>query len=124
MKWYLAVLKKYAVFDGRASRSEFWFFVLVNFLIAVVLGFIEGILGMSSEFGYGPITGLYTLAIFLPAVGVAIRRLHDTGRSGWWLLLSFVPFIGALVLLVFYVLDSEPGSNQYGDSVKGLPPPA
>lgn len=122
MNWYLAVLKKYAVFNGRASRSEFWFFVLINFIIAFVIGFIEGLIGLSSEYGYGPISGLYTLAILLPAIGVAIRRLHDSGRTGFWLLVGFIPFIGALILIVLYVLDSEPGANQYGEPVKGLPP--
>lgn len=124
MNWYLAVLKQYAVFTGRASRSEFWFFALFNFIIAFVIGFVEGLIGLTFDFGYGPISMLYTLAILLPAIGVSIRRLHDTGRTGWWLLISFIPIIGALVLLVFYVLDSEPGSNQYGENVKGQPPKA
>lgn len=124
MNWYLAVLKKYAVFNGRASRSEFWFFVLINFVIALGISFIESMLGISSAYGYGPIGGLYALAILLPAIGVAIRRLHDSGRTGFWLLVGFIPFIGALILIVLYVLDSEPGANQYGEPVKGLPPSA
>jgi len=122
MQWYISVLKKYAVFNGRASRSEYWWFVLMNIIISFVIGFVEGLLGIITETGLGPISMVYALAILLPAIGVSIRRLHDTGRTGWWLLLSFVPIIGFLVLIVFYILDSEPGANEYGEPVKGLPP--
>ncbi len=122
MGWYLAVLKKYAVFSGRASRSEFWWFVLFNIIVSFVLGFIEGLIGMSNEYGYGPLSGIYMLAVLLPSIGVAIRRLHDSGKTGWWLLLSFVPIVGAIVLIIFYVLDSDPGANEYGEPVKGQPP--
>ncbi len=124
MQWYLAVLKKYAVFNGRASRSEFWWFVLFNIIVAFVLGFIDGLLGTTTQSGYGLLSGIYSLAVLLPAIGVAIRRLHDSGKTGWWLLLCFVPIIGAIVLIVFYCLDSEPGPNQYGENPKGQAPPA
>ena len=128
MNWYLSVLKKYAVFypevaeNGRASRSEFWWFVLFNFIISFVLGFVDGLFGMRGEYGWGLLGGLYALAVLLPSIGVAIRRLHDSGKTGWWLLISFIPIIGFIVLLVFYIQDSEPGPNQYGENPKGQVP--
>lgn len=117
MDWYLTVLKKYAVFTGRARRKEYWYFVLFNFLIALVLGFIDGLLGLHAEgSGFGVLGGLYSLAVFVPSLAVGVRRLHDTGRSGWWLLIGFIPLIGALVLLFFMISDSQPGQNQYDEA--------
>jgi uncharacterized membrane protein YhaH (DUF805 family) len=113
MNWYIDVLKKYAVFNGRARREEYWMFTLFNTIVVVVLYVIEGLLG-----GPGIVGILYSLAVLLPAIGVSIRRLHDTDRSGWWLLMMFVPLIGAIVLLVFFVLNSTPGSNKYGENPK------
>jgi len=113
MHWYLEVLKKYAVFEGRARRKEYWFFVLFNLIISFVLGFIEGLFG-----GPGVLGAIYGLAVLIPGIAVAVRRLHDTGRSGWWLLIALVPVVGFIVLLVFMVLDSTPGPNQYGPNPK------
>ena len=113
MKWYLEVLKKYAVFNGRARRTEYWMFALFNLIIAFVLGIVEVILGSP-----GVIGTLYTLAVIIPSIAVSVRRLHDTERSGWCVLISFVPLIGAIVLLVFMVQDSKPGQNQYGANPK------
>ena len=113
MNWYLEVLKKYAVFSGRARRKEYWMFFLFNIIIAFVLGFVEGLVG-----GPGVLGTLYGLAILIPGIAVSVRRLHDTNRSGWWLLIGFVPLIGAIVLLVFMVQDSKPGENQYGANPK------
>lgn len=121
MSWFFAALKKYAVFRGRASRSEFWYFILFVVLISIVLGFMDAIARPQSQ-GEGLLSGLFSLAMLLPALGVQVRRLHDIGRSGWWILLSFVPLIGALVLLVFAVRDSEPGDNVYGPNPKLAPP--
>jgi uncharacterized membrane protein YhaH (DUF805 family) len=119
MDWYLQVLKKYTVFTGRARRKEYWFFVLFNIIVSAALNIVDYFTGTySSAYGMGLLGGLYSLAVLLPAIAVAIRRLHDTGRSGWWLLLSLVPVIGWIVLLVFMVLDSQPGDNQYGPSPK------
>lgn len=118
MHWYLDVLKKYTVFQGRARRKEYWMFTLFSFLIYIALATIDGILGMGGEGGAGLFTMLYSLAVLLPSLAVAIRRLHDTGRSGWWLLISLVPIVGGIVLLVFLVLDSQPVSNQYGPNPK------
>ena len=114
MNWYLKVLKKYAVFQGRARRAEFWYFVLFNFIISFVLAFIEGLLAENS----GVLTGLYSLAILIPNLAVSARRLHDTGRSGWWLLIGLIPLIGAIVLIVFWCQDSQPGDNEYGPNPK------
>ena len=113
MNWYLQVLKKYAVFSGRAQRSEYWMFFLVNVIISFVLIFIEGLVGSPGIVGM-----VYSLAVLVPGIAVTIRRMHDTDRSGWWLLISLVPVIGAIVLLVFMVQDSNPGENQYGTNPK------
>jgi uncharacterized membrane protein YhaH (DUF805 family) len=114
MNWYLMALKKYVDFSGRSRRKEYWMFFLFNIIIAVVLGIIEGILGIA-----GVISGLYCLAILLPGIAVTIRRLHDTDRSGWWILVGLVPIIGGLVLLFFMIQDGKPGENQYGPNPKG-----
>jgi len=113
MNWYIDVLKKYAVFTGRAHRTEFWMFALFNFIIMVVLSIIEGILGMP-----GILSTLYCLGVLLPSIGVSIRRLHDTDRTGWWLLIALVPLIGIIILLVFYIMDSQEGENRFGPNPK------
>jgi uncharacterized membrane protein YhaH (DUF805 family) len=124
MNWYLEVLKKYAVFDGRARRKEYWMFTLFNVLISMTLGLIELKIGLTGlwKSGGGPLSGLYTLAVLIPGIAVSVRRLHDTGRSGWWLLIALVPCIGGIVLLVFMIEDSQPGDNQYGPNPKAAMP--
>ena len=119
MNWYIAVLKKYAVFDGRARRKEYWFFVLFNIIFALVLAFIDGMVGtFNPESGYGVLSGIYGLAVFIPGIAVSIRRLHDTDRSGWWILICLIPLIGAIWLLILFVLDGTAGQNQYGPDPK------
>jgi len=119
MNWYVKVLNKYAVFSGRARRKEYWYFFLFNFGITFVLTFIDGMVGLYSyEIGLGFFGFLYLLAVFVPGIAVAVRRLHDTGRSAWWLFVLLIPFVGAIVLLVFLVLDSDPGENEYGKNPK------
>ncbi len=119
MGWYLQVLRQYAVFSGRARRQEFWVFTLFNILISVALAALDALMGTyDSEVGLGLLGIVYGLAVLLPALGVAIRRLHDVNRSGWWLLIAFIPFLGALVLLLFMVTDSSPGSNRFGENPK------
>ena len=113
MNWYLEVLKKYAVFGGRARRKEYWMFCLFNIIVALVLAVIDGLAGTS-----GVIAMLYSLAVLIPGIAVSVRRLHDTGRNGWWLLIVLVPAIGAIVFLVFMVQNSSPGKNQYGANPK------
>ena len=119
MNWYFEVLKKYALFGGRARRKEYWYFVLVNIIITVVLAVIDGVTGtFISEAGMGLTSGIYTLAVLIPATAVSVRRLHDTDRSGWWLLVGLIPLVGAIVLLVFMVQDGKPGENRYGSDPK------
>ncbi len=113
MHWYMDVLKNYVGFSGRARRTEFWMFVLINFIVGIVLTVIENIVGLT-----GVITSLYNLAILLPCLALGMRRLHDTGRSGFWLLLLLIPFLGWLVLLIFYILEGTPGDNEYGPDPK------
>ena len=117
MNWYLEVLKKYAVFNGRARRSEYWYFTLINLGVVVVLAVLDAIIRKVTGLGVGLLGMLYGLAVIVPSIGVAIRRLHDTNRSGWWVLLALVPLVG-LVLIVFLAQDSEPNSNLYGPNPK------
>ena len=120
MNWYLEALKKYATFEGRARRKEYWFFVLFNVLAIIVLEILDVVLGtFSKETGFGLLSGLYAIAVLLPSLAVIVRRLHDTDRSGWWILINFIPVIGAFVLLIFTLLDGTPGSNRFGPSPKG-----
>ena len=113
MNWYVEVLKKYAVFAGRARRKEFWMFYLFYLIIVVVLGIIEWTIGIP-----GVLSGIYTLALLVPTIAVTVRRLHDTDRSGWWWFIWLVPVVGWIVMLVFLVLDSQPGDNEYGPNPK------
>ncbi len=119
MNYYLDVLtKKYAVFEGRARRMEFWMFVLFNFIAIVVLSLVDAIIGI-------PILApLYSLAVLIPSIAVTVRRLHDIDFVGWWFFISFVPAVGGLILLVFMVLPGTPGDNRFGSNPKGNPPPA
>jgi uncharacterized membrane protein YhaH (DUF805 family) len=105
------VLRKYADFSGRANRSEYWWWWGALLVTFIVIGGISAVIG---DIGYVLAT-VIGLAVFIPNLAVTVRRLHDTGRSGWWLLIVFVPAIGALILLVFTLLDSESGSNQWGE---------
>jgi uncharacterized membrane protein YhaH (DUF805 family) len=119
MNWYLEVLKKYAVFNGRARRKEYWMFFLFNVIISTVLMIVDGIVGTSAAPGaIGLLGGLYTLAVLIPGIAVAVRRLHDTGRSGLWILIGLVPFVGLIVLIVFMVQDGTPGENEFGKNPK------
>jgi uncharacterized membrane protein YhaH (DUF805 family) len=117
--WYLGVLKKYVVFQGRARRKEYWMFFLFNLLISIGLGIIDAFAGLTiSEAGVGMLGTLYSLAVLLPAIAVSVRRLHDTDRSGWWCLIAFIPLVGIIVLLIFFLLDGTPGDNRFGPSPK------
>lgn len=111
MDWYLGVWKKYATFTGRARRTEYWMFILFNFLVTFVLSFIDGLLGLAGDNGYGPLYGIYALAVFIPTLAVGVRRMHDTDHSGWWLLLP-------IVNLIFSLLPGTVGPNRFGADPK------
>jgi uncharacterized membrane protein YhaH (DUF805 family) len=119
MKWFLIVLKKYADFSGRAQRAEYWFFTLFYVIFFLALSLVDGAAGLFNViYGVGVLSGLFALAMIIPSISVSVRRLHDTSRSGWWLLIGLIPLIGAIVLLVFVCLDSTPGTNTYGPNPK------
>ncbi len=103
----------YVKFDGRASRPAFWWWFLFGILVGIGATLIDLIIG-----SFGVVSGLASLALLLPNLSVAIRRLHDTDHTGWWVLIGLIPIIGFIVLLIFYLRQSDPGENQYG------PPPA
>ena len=115
MSWYVQALKNYTNFSGRAQRSELWFFVLFNNLIGISLLVVDVVTS-----GIPALTTLFQLWTIVPAISVSVRRLHDTGRSGWWLLLALMPIPGGPILVWFYALDSQPGSNIYGENPKGV----
>ncbi len=119
MNWYLMVLKRYFDFSGRSQRAEYWYFALGNLIVGFILGFIDGIMGANAQQGgIGVLTMIYFLGILIPSLAVSVRRLHDTGRTGWWVFVAIIPILGPLLLLYFYVLDGEPGANAYGPDPK------
>lgn len=118
MNWYLTVLKKYAQFDGRAGLREFWMFVLINFLIVIALMLIDFAVGL-----FGILSIIYALGIIIPSIAVSVRRLHDTGKSGWNILLGLIPAIGFIILLFFYLQAGQNGENTYGPEPKKEPEP-
>lgn len=143
--WAKRPLQKYADFSGRAPRAEYWWYTLAILVVAIVLSIIESILGLSKMVGpYGPLSAIFMLAVLVPGFAVTVRRLHDTNRSGWWILVAVIPYailgfmmaraagsadmsglaaagifglvalVGAIVLLVFMVLPGTAGDNRYG----------
>lgn len=112
MEWYLKALTNYVGFSGRSRRKEYWTFFLFNFIIAVGLGVVDVVTGI------GVLGGIYALGVFLPGLAVSVRRLHDIGKSGFWLFISLIPLIGWLILLWFSLTDSAPGENEYGANPK------
>ena len=119
LDYFKLALSRYAEFDGRSRRSEYWYFALFVTIIGMVWGFVVGILaGVIGEWAL-MLSYIPTIAFFVPNLAVAVRRLHDVGRSGWWLLISLT-IIGIFVLLYWYVQDSEPGVNEYGPNPKSV----
>ncbi len=121
MQYWLDCWKKYAVFSGRSRRKEYWMFCLFNFLISFGIGIVSGIIGARGALSgaLGIVSIVYSVAAIIPGLAVFCRRMHDTGRSGWWWLIGLVPLVGAIVLLVFLCSDSQPGENKYGPNPKG-----
>ncbi|SDN72735.1 DUF805 domain-containing protein [Alkalicoccus daliensis] len=113
MQWYLKVIQNYANFQGRARRMEYWMFYLVNFLIVSALGILETFIGLPTI-----ISGIYSLFVLIPSIAVAVRRMHDTGRSGLWVLIYLIPIIGWIIFIILALADSERSANKYGPSPK------
>jgi len=125
MKWFIKCLKHYADFSGRAQRKEYWMFALFSiiFLFAWLVLSSGLSVGRGEQGQQSAITiawWTYILALFIPSLAVGVRRLHDIGKSSWWMLLALIPIIGWLVLFIFFVINSEWGSNKYGDNPKGM----
>lgn len=121
-------LSNYTNFSGRASRPEFWWWILSIFLLAIIIGLIDSLiiaplLGLDAGDESRPLSFLLGLALIIPNIAMGVRRLHDTGRSGWWILIGLIPLIGALILIYFYVQPSEEGENDHGVT-PGWPPAA
>jgi dipeptide/tripeptide permease len=121
VNWYSKVIKQYSDFSGRARRKEYFTFLLVNFLLTLLTLTLDFVLAKVTNivlFGISPITLLYGLFIFIPSLAVTVRRLHDTGKSGWFYLIALIPFVGAIILLIFMLKDSSEETNKYGDNPK------
>jgi len=138
MEWMLLPLKRYAQFSGRSRRKEYWSFFLFVLIVSLILMYLDSALGLggstSREFqrsasgvsasyysSAGILTCIFALAMFIPNLAVAIRRLHDVDKSGWWLLIGFVPLIGTIVLIVFFLTDGSRGLNRFGPDPKETP---
>ncbi|HVK08788.1 MAG TPA: DUF805 domain-containing protein [Gemmataceae bacterium] len=113
MQWYLKVLQNYVGFDGRARRTEYWMFTLITIIISIALAVLDVMTGI------GVLGLIYGLATFLPGLAVSVRRLHDTNKSGFWILIAFIPLVGAIILLVFMATEGDRGSNNFGADPKG-----
>jgi len=109
----MKVLKQYAVFSGRARRTEYWMFVLFNVLAAIALAIVDGLVDAK-----GALSAVYSLAVLIPSLAVTVRRLHDTDRGGLWILISLIPLIGGIILLVFMLQEGTRGDNQFGPDPK------
>ena len=107
MEYFIDALKQFANFSGRATRQQYWMFILIYIIISVLLSIVDGLMGSVI------LSGILTLVMFIPSISIAARRLHDTGRSGWWQLLVLIPLIGAIVVIVFLCQASQ-GENEYG----------
>jgi uncharacterized membrane protein YhaH (DUF805 family) len=123
MNWFMTALKSYAVFSGRSRRSEYWYFALFYLILYAVCAIADGISGsFDRASGIGIFTAILTLALLVPSLSVSVRRLHDTGRSGWWLLIGLIPVIGLIILLVCFTRDGEAGANRFGANPKAPTP--
>lgn len=116
MNWYQQAMRQYVTFDGRARRTEYWIFVLVYIVLMLIASALDALLGTNGLLG-----GLVSLVHLLPSLAVLARRLHDIDRSGWWMLVSFIPLVGWLILLYWTVKEGDTGTNRFGSSPKGEP---
>ncbi len=115
LEWATRPLKKYADFSGRAPRAEYWWFYLLIIIAYVVATIIDSLVGVAAFGPYGIVLLIVMAGLIVPSIAAGVRRLHDTDRSGWWLLIGLIPLIGAIVLLVFFVTQGTQGPNKYGD---------
>lgn len=111
---YIIPLRKYATFSGRASRREFWRFIIPCVVIGAVLNFIDLMSGTAKPGNFGLYSGIFALLVFLPTTAVCVRRLHDTGRRGYWVLLGIIPWVGSIITFVLYALPGNVGANKFG----------
>ena len=119
MEWYFRVLAKYAVFRGRARRKEYWFYILFNVIFSIILAIVDMSMDtFDPKTGVGLFGTIYAAVLILPSMAVTVRRLHDIGRSGWWMLIPIVPILGAILIFAFLVQDSDPGENRFGPNPK------
>lgn len=118
MNWYLKVLKQYADFEGRARRKEYWMFTLFNIIITYGLVLVGGAVESSALM---VLALIYMAGTLIPSLAVGVRRMHDIGKSGWHILIGFIPLIGGIWLLVLNCTDSESGTNQWGPNPKTTP---
>ncbi|MCH8331277.1 MAG: DUF805 domain-containing protein [Bacteroidetes bacterium] len=122
MKWYLAALKNYAGFSGRARQREYWMFILFYVIFAIVAVILDNVLGIATEstifddevIKHGPVSSLYNVAMIIPGWAVTVRRLHDVGKSGWTVFIVLIPIIGVIWFLIYMIIDSDPEENKYG----------
>lgn len=121
MNWYLKALQQYSDFYGRSRRTEYWMFTLFNIIFAFVAAIADHLLGTTFPYsGIGLIYCLYAVITFIPGLALAVRRLHDTGRSGWMFFIILIPLLGSIWLLVLFATDSEVGENEYGENPKSI----
>jgi uncharacterized membrane protein YhaH (DUF805 family) len=118
MNWFIAALKKYADFSGRARRKEYWMFILFYALFAIAAGILDSMIISSAGVPFTPVLTLYSLAMIIPTLALAVRRMHDIGKSGAMILVSFIPLIGGIWFLILTVTEGTTGENQYGPDPK------
>ncbi len=132
MNDFILPYKKYAQFTGRSDRKEFWYFILFYIITAAILGVIDGVVfgagrAVIGNDGFdisssGPLAGIFAIGSFIPLLAVAIRRLHDTGKTGWWVLLGLIPLVGTIILIIFYAQKGQPEANAHGEPPEGSRP--
>jgi uncharacterized membrane protein YhaH (DUF805 family) len=119
--WYRESLRNYAIFEGRSRRREYWTFVICNSIAIAALTVVDRVIGTwHAHAQVGLLSGVFALAMIVPSIAVGVRRLHDTGRRGWWFLVVLVPLVGWITMIVFACQDSQPGANRYGPNPKGV----
>ena len=119
MEWYIKVINSYSDFNGRARRKEYWVFTLWNIIFALLASLLDYSFGIVYPLvGYGPLYIAYALFVLVPGIAVAVRRLHDTGKSGWMYLVAFIPIAGWIWLLILFVTEGNEGNNAYGEDPK------